>query len=80
MKRKMMLKKCATETDPRIRDRMMPTIKVKYDAMGIRDAAKSIEKPDSWGTNGATGTHRWALTNWQTSRTPAGRPRRVGQP
>ena len=49
MKHKTMLNRYAAETDSGTKDRMMPVIKVKYDAMDIRDAAKSIGKSGLWG-------------------------------
>ena len=49
MRWKTMLKRYAVETNSKVKDRMMLIIKIKRDGMGIREAARSLEKSDSWG-------------------------------
>ena len=44
-----MLKRFVTEKKCRIKDRMMLIIRIKYDGMDIRKAAKSLGKSGSWG-------------------------------
>lgn len=49
MRYKTMLKRFVTEKKCRIKDRMMLIIRIKYDGMDIRKAAKSLGKSGSWG-------------------------------
>ena len=49
MKYNTMLKMHATETNGKIKDRMMLIIKIKRDGMSIHEAAKSLGKSKSWG-------------------------------
>ena len=51
----MMLKRHATEIKINVKDRMMLIIKIKRNSMGVREAAKSLEKPDSCGYKSVDG-------------------------
>ena len=49
MKCNTMLKRYATETNGKVKDRMMLIIKIKRDIMGIHEVAKSLGKSKSSG-------------------------------